>query len=269
MADVHNADASQLHVVADKLRRRADKAALAQLADVDGVVGDETVTSLYKLKRSLALADAGVAGQKQTFAVYLDKHAVYRRAGGKVKVQRAYDVRHEVGGVLRRRKNVAVILPRRLDAFGERRSAVAYDECGNVPFKKVVKAAPALVLGFKLQIGAFDPAHDLEPLGVEVVVKARKLQCGTVDVRRGEQPFLVVLRGVQRQKVVFLRQCFELYGILSCHMRLSLLCYSIILYYIYARGLRQARRAGQRAQGSAIYFMKKCLAIAVIVCYYI
>ena len=141
------------------------------------------MAALYQLKRRLALADARIAGQQHALAVNLDEHAVYRRAGRKVRVQRAYDIGHKVGGVLACCKHIAVVLFRHLKALGKRRCAVAQNKRRNIVFHELLKALSALGLGLELEICALDPADYLQTLGVKVVVKARKLQCGTVDLR--------------------------------------------------------------------------------------
>ena len=83
MADVHNADASQLHVVADKLRRRADKAALAQLnavlvvrlADVEAGF-EVAVNVLDKDAAALGLGPADLIADLNTMGLLFETMCV-------------------------------------------------------------------------------------------------------------------------------------------------------------------------------------------------
>ena len=81
-AHVDDADAAELDEVFDYRRRGADERLFGNALDLDGVVGDETVTSLDELDRRFALAYPAVAEDEHTFAVYLDEHAVARDARG-------------------------------------------------------------------------------------------------------------------------------------------------------------------------------------------
>ena len=136
--------------------------------------------------------------------MYLNEHAVHRRARRKVRVQRAYDIGHEVGGILGRYEQVAVVLPRDLEALGKRRRTVADHQRRYVIAHKLLEAAAALGLGLELKICALDPADYLEPVGVKVVIKSGKLKRGAVHVRHRQKPRIIIARGVQRLKAVFL-----------------------------------------------------------------
>ena len=52
-----------------------------------GVIRYQSVTALYKLKGSLALADAAVTEDQDTLAADFDKHAVARDALGELDAQ--------------------------------------------------------------------------------------------------------------------------------------------------------------------------------------
>ena len=69
------------------IRRTADERPRGDTADLDCVVRYQSVAALYKLKGSLALADAAVAEDQDTLAADFDKHAVARDTLGELDAQ--------------------------------------------------------------------------------------------------------------------------------------------------------------------------------------
>ena len=86
-AGVYYADAAQLDKVAYIIRRTADERSRRNAANLDRVIRYQSVTALYKLKGSLALADAAVTKDQDTPAADFDKHAVARDALGELDAQ--------------------------------------------------------------------------------------------------------------------------------------------------------------------------------------
>ena len=220
VADVDDADAAHLHVIADHLRRGAHQGVAVDAPDLHGVVGDQPVAALDELQRGLALADAAVAHQEQALAVDLDQHAVQGHARGQRFLQRVDHVRLEFRGVHLGDEHAAVILARHLDALGEGGHAVADDERADVVLHETLEGAQPLLGGEGVEIGALDAAHDLDASGVEIVVEPGQLHGGTVDVGGRDQRRFIVFGERQRGEPVFLRHALELYRIFAAHTRL-------------------------------------------------
>ena len=89
-AGVYYADAAQLDKVAYIIRCTADERSRRNAANLDRVIRYQSVTALYKLKGSLALADAAVTEDQDTLAADFDKHAVARDALGELDAQIGY-----------------------------------------------------------------------------------------------------------------------------------------------------------------------------------
>lgn len=168
--------------------------------------------------------------------MYLNEHAVHSRARRKVRVQRAYDIGHEVGGILGRYEQVAVVFLRDLEAFGEHRRAVADNKRRYVIAHKLLEAAAALGLGFQFKICALDPADYLESVGVKVIIKSGKLKRRAVHVRHRQKPRVVIAGGVQRLKAVFLHDRPQQNRIFTRHCR-SPLNYIISLLILTSNAL--------------------------------
>lgn len=91
LCHIDDADAAQLHIVPQHLRRRADQLVRRDHLDLDRVVRDQAVTALDKLDGRLTLADAAVAHDQNALAVNLDKDAVARHTRRKI----AFEVGNE------------------------------------------------------------------------------------------------------------------------------------------------------------------------------
>ena len=220
MAHIHNADAPELHIIADQLRRAADQGMAAHPADLYRVVGDEAMAALDKLQGRLALADAAVAHEQHTLAVDLHQHAVHRHARGQVFLQGMDQIRLKFRGILIRDENTAVILPCHLDTFGEGGYAVADHEGRNIVLHEALEGAAAFLGREAVKIGALDPADDLDAAGVEVIVKAGELQSRAVHIRGGHQGVLIIGGQMQRRDAaVPLDDLLQFDRILAAHTR--------------------------------------------------
>ena len=224
MPHVYNADAAQLHVVADKLRRAAHERILADAFYLNRVVGDESVAALDKLQRRLALTDAAVAHQQHALAVDLDEHAVRRYARSEIVVQGADDVGLKLRGVLRCHEHVPVEFLRHFKAFRKRLHPVAYHEAGDVVLHKALERGEALLMAQRVKICTLDPPHDLQAVRIEIVIKPRELHGRAVHVRRDYQSLLIISGGMQRGKLHLLGNGLEFYGIFAAHRLLSSVC---------------------------------------------
>ncbi len=83
---IDDADAAQLDIVADHLRRGADQL-VRDAADLHRVVRHQPVAPHDELDGRFALADAGVAGDHHTLAGDVQQHAVAGDAGSQHPVQ--------------------------------------------------------------------------------------------------------------------------------------------------------------------------------------
>ena len=82
LCHIDDADTTKFDVVADQLRRSADKGGSRDFLDLHRVVGNQTVSALQKLHSGLTFADAAVTDQHYSFAVDLHQNAVAGNAGG-------------------------------------------------------------------------------------------------------------------------------------------------------------------------------------------
>ena len=231
MPHVYNADAAQLHVVADKLRRAAHERILADAFYLDRVVGDESVAALDKLQRRLALTDAAVAHQQHALAVDLDEHAVRRYARSEIVVQGADDVGLKLRGVLRCHEHVPVEFLRHLKAFRKRLHPVAYHEAGDVVLHKALERGEALLMAQRVKICTLDPPHNLQAVRIEIVIKPRELHGRAVHVRRDYQSLLIISGGMQRGKLQLLGDGLEFYGIFAAHRLYPPFARGHVIYY--------------------------------------
>ena len=193
MAHIDHADAPQLHIVADQLRRVAGELIPAHQLDLHRIVGDKPVSALNELQSRLTLADTAVTHQKHTLAVDLHQHAVGGNAGRQIAVQAADHIRLKVRGVLIGDEQVPVIFLRQLQTFGKGLHPVTDNKSRNIILQKAFQRRPPPQVGQGVQIGTLHPPDDLQPVWVEVVIKARKLHSGSVYIRRRQHRRVIVL----------------------------------------------------------------------------
>ena len=63
------------------IRCRTDQGFIADAADLDHIIADETVTALNQFQRALTFADTRVSADQHTDTAYIYKHAVHMRNG--------------------------------------------------------------------------------------------------------------------------------------------------------------------------------------------
>ena len=80
LLNVDDADAAQFDVVADDLRCRADQL-VGHKANLNGVIRHQTVTAHDQFDGGFALADTGITGDHNAFAVNVQQNAVPGDAG--------------------------------------------------------------------------------------------------------------------------------------------------------------------------------------------
>ena len=114
-------------------------------------------------------------------------------------------------------KQVAVVFFGQLHALTQGLGVVAEDERGDVEAHELLQRGEPRLVAQGLQICALDAAYELEPLGVKIVVKARQLEGGAVDVRGVDPRAVKVLRGVQDGEALLLDYALQADGIFLAH----------------------------------------------------
>ena len=232
VAHVDHADAPQLHVVADQLRRGANQIIPVDALDVHRVVGDEPVAPLDQLQGRLALADAAVTHQQHALAVNLHQHAVGGDAGGQMGAQGGDQVGLKLRGVAGGEKHIAVILLRHFQTFGEGLGPVTDHQGADVILHELLKGLAPVLRGKRIQICTFHPSYYLYAVGVKVIIKAGELHGRAVHVGGLDEDGLVILGGVQRLELMLLYQGLQLYGIFTDHGGISNHRYKILPYIL-------------------------------------
>ena len=125
----------------------------------------------------------------------------------------------EFRGILVRDEDVSVEALRHLDALREFRHAVAEHQRRDVMLHEALEGSPARLPGQSVQIGALNPADELDAAGVEIVVEAGELEGRAVDVRGRHLPGFVIGGQMQRRDVaVVLHDLFQTDTVLAAHM---------------------------------------------------
>ena len=206
LCHIHNADAPQLNVVADELRCGADEGGLGDLADLHGIVRDETVAPLEELQCGFAFAHAAVAHEQQPFAVDLHQHAVAGDPGGQGGFQIEDDVGGQGGGGLRGAQDGDGVLFGHGQTLLVHREAPGDQQGRGLVGEQLVEDGGPLLGRFPLQIADFHVAQDLQPHGLEIVEIARDLEPGAGHILHGEADGFVVRRSVGHFHLEFLHQ---------------------------------------------------------------
>ena len=86
-ARINNANAPQLHKVANVAGRRTHQCFVADLANFHRIIGDQSVSALDQLYGRLTFTRAALTGNEYTFAVHLHQHTVACDPGGQFCIQ--------------------------------------------------------------------------------------------------------------------------------------------------------------------------------------
>ena len=96
--DINDANAANLHKVANHLRAFPRKAVVGNPANVHHVIRHQLMAALDQLQRSLAFAHAAFAGQQHAHAVYIHQHAMPGYPRGQATVKIVNGGKGELGG---------------------------------------------------------------------------------------------------------------------------------------------------------------------------
>ena len=173
--DVEQTDAAHLEQVLQQLGAAALERRLADAVDVHRVVGHQTVAARDELQPEFALAQARLAGQQHAQAEDVHEDAVARRALGEVLAEvAAHDVDHVAGRLGGDEERDLGTIAHRHQAVG-RRLRIGDDEHRRLQ-RDDARDAALLVLGRRGgEVGDLAAAHDLHPVGVDVVQVAHQV----------------------------------------------------------------------------------------------
>ena len=184
--DVDDADAAQLHEIADALGRGADEPARHAL-DEHGIVRDEAVSAFDELHCRLALAHARRARDEDPDAKDVHEDAVHGRRGRQQPRKIGDKVGHDHRRQARRAENGRTRRTRTLHKFGKDGKIAREDDTGDLAAVEQFPDLPLALFGREgTQILVLRKADDEDALGIEVAEKPRKAQSGTVDADAGE-----------------------------------------------------------------------------------
>ena len=204
LAHVDDADAPQLHIIADQLRRRADQLARSDLMYFHSIVGNEPVAPLDQLYRRLALAHAALAQQQHALAVDLYQHAVPGHSGGEMPAEGGNEAHLNICRIALSAQQCPPVLLRSRNALREELQIPGNNDCRNGMGKQILKPSLALLRGQFFQIRPLHLAQQLDPLVVKVVVKSHQLQARAVDVHLADADLFVISIAPDHLKIKFL-----------------------------------------------------------------
>ena len=131
-----------------------------------------------------ALADAGITGDHNAFAVNVQQNAVPGDAGSQLLAEIFHGMAGEVRSPLGCPQQRPSVVPGALQALCGTFHIPGQDQRRNGIGKQVIKNLGPPVLAHFHDIGQLRLAHDLDPAGVEIVEQAQNLQIRPVDVGR-------------------------------------------------------------------------------------
>ena len=165
------------------IRCRTDQGFIADAADLDHIIADETVTALNQFQRCLTLADTALAHNQNTLAKYIDQYAVNADHRRHLDVQPADDLRHQIRSRLLRYHARNPIMVTQLQHFLLRCHAAAIYQTWYTRRQQFVKHFPAALRSQGRDVRIFHITDDLHTVLVKMVEKSSQLQCRTVHIR--------------------------------------------------------------------------------------
>ena len=179
---------------------------LRRAAQLDGIVGDETVAALDQLDGGLAFADAGIAQNKDAFAVDFHQHAVAGDAGSQLFIQRGDEHAHQGGGHLGRHQNRHTVLFAVLHHLRQRLHAAAQHHSRRLKGEKLFQMGFAQGGGQFIQIGHLGQTDDLDALAVKIFIVTGQQDARAVHLRCRDLNLFQLTGGVGDCQVGFLSQ---------------------------------------------------------------
>ena len=192
--------------MADVFRRGAEDLLVGDAAQLDSIVGDETVAALDQLDGGLAFADAGIAQNKDAFAVDFHQHAVAGDAGSQLFIQRGDEHAHQGGGHLGRHKQRHAVLLGELHHLRKRLHAAGQDDGWRLEREQLFQMGVAQRSGQFFQIGHLGQADDLDALVIKIFVVTGQQDARTVHFGRGDHDLFQFAGGIGDGQIGFFRQ---------------------------------------------------------------
>src|SRR5436190_303043 len=205
--DVDDADAAQLHVMAQHVVRISEQDIVGMAFDDHEIVRDQAMAAIDEIERAFALADAAVAEEQHADAVDVEKAGVHRDARRHrlfEEVRRARDRRRRHRR--RREQRHAALLA--FDAeLVERSDAFRDDEAGDVEAGDVADALLAQPRRKALEVLRLRRADDLHAPRLDVLVVAGEREPRLLHARPRDHATQPVVAGDElEQKVIQLAQ---------------------------------------------------------------
>ena len=126
--DVDDADAAQLHVMAQRLRAVADQLVVGIAPDADAVVADQAVAAGDEVERRLALPHSAAPDQQHAQPIDVEQHGVHGGRGDQVLLEEVADALDDDRGEPRRAQHRHLLLAAGLEEVGQRLEALGDDE---------------------------------------------------------------------------------------------------------------------------------------------
>ena len=184
----------------------AEDFAVGHPAQLNGVIGDQTVAALDQLDGRLALADAGVAQNQDAFAVDLDQYAVASDAGRKLGVQGRDELAHQGRRHLGGHQERHAVLLGILHHFGHGPHPAREHNSRRLEGKQLFQVGVAQRSGQLIQIGHFGQADDLDALVVKVFIVTGQQDTRAVHLGCRDLNLVQLTGGVGGRQIGFLSQ---------------------------------------------------------------
>ena len=182
---VNDTDTAKLNVVTNDLGRSTNERGGRYTLNLNGIIGNKTVTALKKLDSGLTLTYTRVTEEQNTLTVNLHKYTVSGDTGTKLYVKKCDKCSHKLGGCLRRTKEGHAIFLSKLDYVILNRQRGGVNNTRGLSLKEVLKSGESLLLGHLGDIHILHLADNLKSGLLIVVIEAYNLETGTVYTATG------------------------------------------------------------------------------------
>ena len=176
------------------------------LLDLNCVVGDKSMTSLYKLDSGFTLTYAAVTDEEKTFTVNLDENAVTGDSGGELGVKSAYERRHKGRGFFLCCEHRNVLFLAVFDEFLEHLKTRCEDHRIGMSVDKRLDLCTSFLLGKLGKIEVLCVTDKVKTFGIENFIKSRKTETGAHNLGALNENAFIVFGDINELEVEFLRK---------------------------------------------------------------
>ena len=191
---------------------------ITDFADLHHIVTYQTMSTLDQFQRSLALTDAALTHDQDTFAVYIHQYAMDGDARCQLYVQPADDLCHKIGCRFFGSKDRHIVFSSHLQHIFIRFRHRCEDHTGNLFGYKILKTVFSLFRIQVHQIGVFYITDNLYTFRGKMFKISCQLKGRSVDIRKGDAYMFHVHFRRKILQVHFLNQFGQFY---SLHISLS------------------------------------------------